>query len=62
MIAPSGFVGLTLSASVTPAADTVSSWFSVGVLSLIVSRPSGSLLKPSADDREIGELQPLDVP
>ncbi len=47
VIAPVGLLELTLSSSVTPAADTVSSPSSVGVSSSIVSTPSGEAFEPS---------------
>ena len=44
-------------------ADTVSSWFTAGVSSLMVSEPDRLIVDPGRqDDRLVGELQALDVP
>ena len=60
MIAPLGLVELTLSASVTPAIETVRGWSSVGVsFDIVASRRL--MVQPAQDDRLIGELQPLDM-
>src|SRR5215470_14932617 len=44
--APVGLVGLTLSGSVMPAADTVIVWPTCGVVLLSVRKPTGWLLSP----------------
>ncbi|MNH41672.1 hypothetical protein D3C79_1032110 [compost metagenome] len=45
MMVPSGLLALTLSSSVTPSAEALSMEPTTGVVSLMVSRPSGTALK-----------------